>query len=50
MPTSMTPDWLMFSLVLHKMWSINELEDNEISVGLVEFHWGMKALTEVHFQ
>ena len=35
MPTSMTPDWLMFSLVLHKMWSINELEDNEISVGLV---------------
>jgi hypothetical protein len=22
----MTPDWQCFSLVLHKMWSINELE------------------------
>jgi hypothetical protein len=35
MPTSMTLGWLFFSLVLHKMWSINELEDVDIHVGLV---------------
>jgi hypothetical protein len=35
MPTSMTSDWLIGSLVLHNMWSINELEDNEINVGLI---------------
>ena len=35
MPTSMTLGWLFFSPVLHKMWSINELEDVDIHVGLV---------------
>ena len=35
MPTSMTPYWLMFSLVLIIMWSINELEGDEICVGLI---------------
>ena len=34
MPTSMPPHWPMFSLVLIIMWFINELEDDEISVGL----------------
>jgi len=29
MPTSMTPDWQIFSPVLHKIWSINELLDYE---------------------
>ena len=37
MPTSMTLDWSICSLVLNKMWYINELEyDSKINVD-VEF-------------
>jgi len=35
MPTSMTLDWSIFSLILHKMWYINELEyDSTNKIGI----------------
>lgn len=34
MPTSVTPDWLKLLQVLHKIGSINELDDVDIHFGM----------------